>query len=65
MVLLNIVVSNNDIDYSGSFLKVSSLEEACQIRGTVDILVYNNSDEASSKKISYLSLLKDRVNKII
>lgn len=63
--MLNIVVSNNDIDYSGSFLKVSSLEEACQIRGTVDILVYNNSDEASSKKISYLSLLKDRVNKII
>jgi len=62
---VNVVVSKNKIDYSGSFLKVATLEEACEIRGTVDVLIYNNSNESNDVKISCLGLLKDRVKKLI
>lgn len=62
---MNIVVSNNKIDYSGSFLKASSLEEACQVRGTIDFLIYNDSDESNEVKRSCLGLLKDRAKKLI
>lgn len=62
---MNIVVSKNKIDYSGGFLKVTTLEEACQVRGTIDVLIYNNSNESKDVKISCLGLLKDRVKKLI
>lgn len=62
---MNIVVSKNKVDYSGSFLKVSTLEEACHIRGTIDVLIYNNSNESNDDKISCLGELKDRVKKLI
>lgn len=62
---MNVVVSRNKVDYSDSFLKVSTLEEACQVRGTIDVLIYNNSNENDDLKRSSLSLLKDRVKKII
>lgn len=62
---MNVVVSKNKIDYSGSFLKVATLEEACEVRGTVDVLIYNNSNESNDVKISCLGLLKDRVKKLI
>lgn len=62
---MNIVVSNNDIEYSGNFLKVSTLEEACSIRGTVDVLVYHKSDETSNDKITSLRQLKNKVKKIL
>lgn len=62
---MNVVVSKNKVDYSGSFLKVSTLEEAKNIRGTIDVLIYNNSNESNDVKISCLGLLKDRVKKLI
>lgn len=62
---MNIVVSKNKIDYSGGFLKVATLKEACQIRGTVDVLIYHNSNEDKEDKISSLGQLKDRVKKLI
>ena len=62
---MNIVVTKNKVDYSGSFLKVSTLEEACQVVGVIDVLVYNNSDESSDKRIEYLGSLKDRVNRLV
>lgn len=62
---MNVVVSKNKVDYSGSFLKVTTLEEAKNIRGTIDVLIYNNSNESNEVKISCLGLLKDRVKKLI
>lgn len=62
---MNIVVSKNKIDYSGSFLKVATLEEACQVRGTIDVLIYNNSNENKNDKIAYLGKLKDMAKKLI
>lgn len=62
---MNIVVSKNKIDYSGSFLKVATLKEACQVRGTIDVLIYNNSNESKDDKISSLSQLKDKAKKLI
>lgn len=63
---MNIVVTKNKVDYTGSsFLKLSSLEEACQIVGTIDVLVYNNSSESSDTKLECLGILKDRVKKLI
>ena len=62
---MNIIVSNNNIDYSDGFLKVSSLEEASLIRGTVDVLIYNNSEESKDIKISSLGVLKDKVKRLI
>jgi hypothetical protein len=62
---VNIVVSKNKIDYSGSFLKVATLEEACQVRGTIDVLIYNNSNENKNDKIAYLGKLKDMAKKLI
>ena len=62
---MNIVVSKNKIDYSGSFIKVATLEEACQVRGTIDVLIYNNSNENKNDKIAYLGKLKDMAKKLI
>lgn len=58
---MNIVVTNNDIDYKG-FLKVSSLKEASNTVGRIDFLVYHNSDEDYSEKINYLSEIVGKVN---
>lgn len=62
---MNIVVVKNKVDYSGSFLKVSTLDEACQIVGTIDVLVYNNSNESKDKKIESLGILKEKAKKLI
>lgn len=62
---MNIVVSKNKVDYSGSFLKLATLKEVCQIRGTIDVLIYNTSNESKDDKISSLGVLKDRVKKLI
>ena len=63
---MNVLVSKNKIEYS-SFLKVDSLRAACNIEGTIDVLVYNNSKEdiKSEDKIKYLGKLKDRAKKLI
>lgn len=58
---MNIVVTNNDIDYKG-FLKVSSLKEASNTVGRIDFLVYHNSGEDYSEKINYLSEIVGKVN---
>lgn len=62
---MNIIVTDNAIDYSEGFIKVSSLEDVTQIRGTIDTLVYNTSTDTEEKKIEYLGKLKDRVKKLI
>ena len=62
---MNIVVTKNKVDYSNNFIKVSSLKEASEVVGTIDVLVYNNSNEDSETKISLLGVLKERVNKLI
>lgn len=62
---MNIIVTKNKVDYSGSFLKVMKLEDVEGIVGTIDVLVYNNSNESSESKITYLGKLKDRVNKML
>lgn len=62
---MNVVVTKNKVDYLSSFLKVSSLSEACQIEGTIDVLVYNNSSEDSDKKRECLGILKDRAKKLV
>lgn len=62
---MHIVVTRNKVEYSGGFLKVSSLAEADQVVGTIDVLVYNNSNESSADKIKYLGLLKDRVKRLV
>ena len=62
---MDIVVTKNNVDYSSRFLRVSTLEEACQVRGTIGVLVYNNSNEDEDKKIACLGELKDRVQKLV
>lgn len=62
---MDIVVTKNKVDYSSRFLKVSTLEGACQVVGTIDVLIYNNSNESEEKKIECLGKLKDRVKKLV
>lgn len=62
---MNVVVTKNKVDYSESFLKLSSLKKVLTLRGTIDTLVFNNSDEDKDTKIACLGELKDRVKKLI
>ena len=62
---MNVVVTRNRVDYNSSFVKVSTLEEANSIVGTIDVLVYNNSNETRESIIENIGHLKDKVKKII
>lgn len=62
---MNIVVTKNNVDYSSSFLQVTTLSEVCGVVGVIDVLVYHDSDEDSETKITSLGELKSRVNKFI
>lgn len=57
---MNIIVTNNTIDYD-DFLKITSLKEAIDIVGSINVFVYHTSSEPEDEKVRYLSLLKDRV----
>lgn len=61
---MNVVVSNNKIDYRG-FVKVLSLEEISGLVGNIDYLVYHKSNESQEQKVELLSKLKDRVRMLI
>lgn len=64
---MNLVVSNNTIEYVG-FQKVKTLEEACSLveKGTkIDYLVYHKTNEKKDDKAKYLAILKDVVGKLI
>lgn len=61
---MNVVVSNNKIDYEG-FIKVSTLKDVIDIVGTIDFLIYHKSSETSEEKVDYLSILKDKVKTMI
>lgn len=62
---MNIVVTKNKVTYSRGFMKLASLEEACEVVGTIDVLVYNNSDESSDKRIECLGVLKDKAKMLV
>ena len=61
---MNIIVTKKRIDYRG-FLKLSTLKEVMDTKGTIDFLVYNKSDESSEDRVFYLNQLKDRVSRYI
>lgn len=61
---MNVVVSNNAIDYIG-FIKVSKLEDVLSLTGDIDCLVLHKSNESDEVKIKCLSILKDQVNTMI
>lgn len=63
---MNVIVTKNKVDYSNNFVKVSSLKEANEIIGTIDVLIYNNSSESSEDRIKFLGELKNKVkNKLV
>lgn len=61
---MNVIVSNNAINYEG-FLKVKKLSEVEKITGKIDCLVYHKSNESSEEKVMYLTNLKDSVPRIV
>ena len=61
---MNVIVTNNNIDYGG-FVKVKSLSEAVKITGNIDFLVYHKSNEEDLSRVSSLTSLKDRVGHFI
>lgn len=61
---MNIIVTNNLIEYNG-FMKVSTLEKAIDVLGTINVLVYHKSNEPTESKVDYLTKLKDRVDILI
>lgn len=61
---MNVVVTNNKIDYD-NFVKVLSLKDVCEIVGSIEFLVFHKSSETQEQKVEYLSELKDRVKTII
>lgn len=62
---MNIIVTKNNVDYTGKFLKVNSLKEACQIVGTIDVLVYNNSIRSGEDELACLDELRARVHQFV
>lgn len=61
---MNVVVTNNKIDYD-NFVKVLSLRDVCEIVGSIEYLVFHRSSETQEQKVEYLSELKDKVKTII
>lgn len=61
---MNIIVTSNKVDYEG-FLKVRSLQEASDVVGSIEVLVYQKSSEATDLKVNLLTKLKDRVRTMI
>lgn len=61
---MNIIVTSNKVDYEG-FLKVKSLQEAVEVVGSIDFLVYHRSSESADVKVSILTRLKDRAKTMI
>lgn len=61
---MNIIVTNNKIEYSG-FLKISSLKEVCDVVGNIEFLVYHKSSESQEQKVEYLTKLKDKSNTMV
>lgn len=62
---MNVVVSTNSINYDEGWVKYPTLEGAYNSVGNIGVLVYNSSDEDNDLKISYLSKLKEKVEKMI
>ena len=46
---MNIIVTNNTIDYD-DFLKITSLKEAIDIVGSINVFVYHTSSEPEDEK---------------
>lgn len=61
---MNIIVTNNTIEYSG-FMKVKTLKEAISITGNIDFLVYHKSNETREGKVECLTKLKKRVSTFV
>lgn len=61
---MNIVVTNNNQNYSG-FLKVESLKAVSEIVGSIDTFIYHTSNESREDKVHYLSMIKDKVHSAI
>lgn len=61
---MNVIVTNNKVDYDG-FLKVKSLQDALEVRGSVEFFVYHKSSEATDLKVSLLTKIKDQVKTMI
>ena len=61
---MNIVVTRNEIQYSG-FLKVCTLKEVSETIGNIEFLVYHESKESSQDKVFYLEKIKDRLGTFI
>lgn len=62
---MNVIVTNNSIDYSSGFMKVNSLKEAYSVVGNIDFLVYHKSNESEDSKAEYLTKLKGKVHTFV
>lgn len=61
---MNIIVTDNRVQYN-DFLKVSTLQQAIEVRGNVQYLIYHKSPEPVDEKVKLLTKIKDKVNTII
>lgn len=61
---MNVIVTNNMIEYKG-FMKLKTLKEVLNIKGTIDFLVYHKSNETRENKVEYLTRLKSNVKTFI
>lgn len=61
---MNIIVTDNKVQYN-DFLKVSTLQQAIEVRGNVQYLIYHKSPEPVDEKVKLLTKIKDKVNTII
>lgn len=62
--MVNVVVSNNTINYEG-FRKLKTLNEVLTLKEKIGVLVYHKSNEKVEDKVEVLTKLKDRVNTFV
>ena len=61
---MNILVADRNLNCNG-FLRLSSLQDAADTKGSIDFLVYNRSNETSENKVMYLNALHERSGTIV